>query len=43
LIVRRTAERTSRQPRLRVRDVGGRIVGRYWYNRGFGDITAARR
>ena len=37
LIVRRTAERTARQPQLRVRDVGGRIVGRYWYNRGFGE------
>jgi hypothetical protein len=42
LIVHRTAERTSRQPPLRVNAVGGRIVGRYWYNRGFGDVTAAR-
>lgn len=42
LIVRRTADRTSRQPPLRVNVVGGRIVGRYWYNRAFGDVTAAR-
>ena len=35
LIVRRIAERTARQPQLKVKVVGGRIVGRYWYNRGF--------
>jgi hypothetical protein len=43
LIVRRTADQTSRNRRLRVSDVGGRIVGRYWYNRAFGDATTARR
>jgi hypothetical protein len=40
LIVRRTAQRTSRNPQLRVQEVGGRLVGRYWYNRGFGDVTS---
>ena len=42
LMVRRTADRTSRQPQLRVRDVGGRIVGRYWYNRAFADVAGAK-
>ena len=37
LILRRTAEGTSRQPQLHVNVVGGRIVGRYWYNSAFGD------
>jgi hypothetical protein len=37
LIVRRTASRTSRRQGLKVELVGGRIVGRYWYNRGYGE------
>jgi hypothetical protein len=43
LVVRRTANATSPQPNLRVRRIGGRIMGRYWYNRAYGEVVRDAR
>lgn len=43
LVLRRTAARTALRPGLKVQQVGGRLVGWYWYNRAFGEVSRTWR